>query len=116
MEQDSQGFFENLATKVIDNLQISVVDLHIRFEDHFLGDQQYSFGIVMNSLNASTTNSEWIPKYVDRTQNINNTSLYKMLKIDGFGVYLNPNDNMIVHQQTQNLDNRLQLMNAIKSN
>lgn len=81
----------------MDNLQIKILDLHLRFEDHFLGDQQYSFGIVMNSLNASTTNHDWIPKYIDRTQSGNNSNLYKILRIEGIGVYLNPNDNLIVH-------------------
>ena len=97
---DNQGYFERLTAKVVDNIQIKIEDVHFRFEDHFSGDQSYSFGLVMKLLEVSTTNESWIPKYIDRTQNGSNQNLYKLARIEGFGLYLNPNDKIIIHQQT----------------
>eukprot|EP00347_Sterkiella_histriomuscorum_P018285 403346093 len=115
-KDENQGYLEKLATKVVDNLQITIQDVHIRFEDHFTSQQQYNFGICLKLLEVQTTNNQWIRKFVDRTQSGAGQNLFKLLKIEGFGLYLNPNDSMIVHQQTDDQLKRIQLMSAIVQN
>jgi hypothetical protein len=48
--------------KVLDNISVSIKDIHFRFEDHFSTlDQSYSFGLVLKRLEIQTTNEKWIP-------------------------------------------------------
>ena len=49
-KEENSGYLEKLATKVVDNLQIRVSDVHIRFEDHFTGSNQYNLGICLKEL------------------------------------------------------------------
>jgi vacuolar protein sorting-associated protein 13A/C len=58
---ESKGYFEKLAMKVVDNIQIKIRGVHFRLEDHFSGDTSYTFGIVMRQLEICTTNSNWEP-------------------------------------------------------
>ncbi len=32
---ENQGYFSKLAMKVLDNISVSIKDIHFRFEDHF---------------------------------------------------------------------------------
>ena len=43
--------FGNLAMKILENLKVSIKDIHIRFEDQ-LNDKfgQYSFGITLQAI------------------------------------------------------------------
>ncbi len=48
---ENQGYFSKLAMKVLDNISVSIKDIHFRFEDHFSTlDQSYSFGLVLKRL------------------------------------------------------------------
>ena len=98
--------------KVVDNIQIKIKNIHFRLEDHFSGDTSYTFGIVMKALEVHTTNEQWAATFIDRSQK-NQANLYKLLTIEDFGFYLNPNDNFIIHQQTKNPDHQVQMMDSI---
>lgn len=66
---ENQGYFSKLAMKVLDNISVSIKDIHVRFEDHFSTlDQSYSFGLVLKRLEIQTTNENWERKYVDRSE------------------------------------------------
>ena len=51
----------------------------------------------MKSMEVLTTDSNWAHSYVDRTGGTSDKTLYKLLKIEDFGFYLNPNDSLIIH-------------------
>jgi len=63
-------------------------------------NQSYSFGIVLKKLEIQTTNSQWAPQYVDRSQSGSNQNLYKLVVIEGLGFYLNHEEKSIIYQQT----------------
>ena len=101
--------------KVIDNIQIRIKDIHIRFEDHYSVDSSYTCGLILRLFEVQTTNGQWVQKYIDRTQSGENPNLFKVINIEGFAFYLNPHDTFIIHQQTEDPTKRIQLMDALMS-
>jgi len=48
----------------------------------------YSFGITLQNLTVVTTNEDWEPQYIDRTDKANcEKPLYKHLKLHGLAIY-----------------------------
>lgn len=61
-ELKEEGFFDKLITKILDNLQLTIKNIHIRYEDRLsTGDHPFSMGVTLKELSASTTNNEWVP-------------------------------------------------------
>jgi vacuolar protein sorting-associated protein 13A/C len=52
--EDSEGYFSGLVMKIIDNLQVTIKDIHIRYEDQIYNE--YSFGATLEELKIFTVN------------------------------------------------------------
>ena len=55
----TSGFLVNLTTKIVDNLQIVIKNIHIRFEDTQYMKDPLSMGITLQKLAAHTTDEKW---------------------------------------------------------
>ncbi|XP_077487985.1 intermembrane lipid transfer protein VPS13A-like isoform X2 [Amblyomma americanum] len=79
-----RGFFENLIGTIVNNVQISVQNVHIRYEDT-VSSPKYPFGcgVVLQSLTAITTSSKWKPIQLDSSSK----TIYKLVKLESFSVY-----------------------------
>ena len=55
-----------MVVKIVDNIQLRIQDIHIRFEDHLT--KQYSFGITLEELNVFTVNKNDDSEFIDRTK------------------------------------------------
>ncbi|VEU43387.1 unnamed protein product [Pseudo-nitzschia multistriata] len=95
-EENKSTFAQRLAYKIIQNIQIEISEVHIS-----LRSADGAMGVVLNSVKLVTTNSEGKPVYVNETEaDRRNSSLsdvdtsfqYKMLQIQGFGIYLDEDD------------------------
>ncbi len=74
--------------KIIDNLQVTVKDIHIRYEDQIYNE--YSFGATLEELKIFTVNENDEPVFVDRTKKeFKNEPLRKRLVMSNFGIYWN---------------------------
>ena len=70
------GFLAQLTTKVVDNLQFTMKNIHIRYEDK-ISDPGHPFaaGITLKELSALSTDENWNPKFIsDPTSTINKVS------------------------------------------
>jgi vacuolar protein sorting-associated protein 13A/C len=68
-EDGDAGYMQKLVLKIIDNIQIKVSDIHIRFEDQI--NNAYSWGIAMEGFEAYTCDENWKKQYIDRTKEDN---------------------------------------------
>jgi vacuolar protein sorting-associated protein 13A/C len=74
-----------LVTKIVDNLQITIQNIHIRFEDNIShpDGKPFSFGITLEQLSAVSTDEKWeeafIAEAVDR--------IHKLLNLESFSMY-----------------------------
>ena len=83
----------NLTTKVIDNLQVSISNIHIRYEDTNFFDRPLSMGITLERLSINTTNENWESQFIDRTlQRNKDLPLNKFFDLRNIGFYCNPKD------------------------
>lgn len=93
--QDSQSWMVGLTTKVLDNIQVSIKNIHIRLEDTHLFREPLAMGVTLKDLTVATTNTLWQDTFIDRTQAQNrDLPLNKRIQLQGFGVYCNPADSL----------------------
>lgn len=57
-------------TKIVDNLQINLQDLHLRIEheDTIQTENSFSLGITLQEIDLFTTDQNWERIYIDRTK------------------------------------------------
>ena len=79
---------QQLTTKIIDNLEITLKNVHIRYEDsQTIPGTPFSAGITLNSFTLSTCDEKWHERYVARDINLASTSIRKLAKLHNFGIY-----------------------------
>ena len=55
-----------LGKKIIDNLQLKIVNVHIRFEEKDTINN-YSWGLTLDEISFVTTDKDWKPAFIDRS-------------------------------------------------
>lgn len=56
------SFSEKLVAQIIRNVQISIKDIHIRYEDRVTDPSSpFAFGITLHNLTVITTDKNWCP-------------------------------------------------------
>jgi len=96
-EQKSKGsnMFSKISRKVIDNLQITIKNVHIRFEGVF-NDQVYACGVTLDEVTSFTANEEWKKDFIDRTKHMNkHIPLRRVVEFKNFSLYWTPKVNEI---------------------
>ncbi|KAG0682611.1 hypothetical protein C6P40_000285 [Pichia californica] len=88
----NETFTDSLISKIIDNLQITIKNIHIRYEDkNCFTKLPYALGFTLDELSAVSTDENWIKNFI---QNISNISR-KLLLLKSLTIYLDTsiNDN-----------------------
>lgn len=92
-EIKQKSFMEKLMGKVIDNIKVTIRNIHIRFE-HSLDSRNFCVGFCLESIESYTTDENWEMHFTDRHQVKNaNLAIFKVMKITGLSMYwmqLNP--------------------------
>ncbi|KAF2077768.1 hypothetical protein CYY_000889 [Polysphondylium violaceum] len=82
------SFTNRLVTKIIDNLQIVINKVHIRFENRNELGKLYAVGLTLDKLSAQSTDDNWMPTFIDSSK----TQMIKKLAVmDSFGLYIDEN-------------------------
>lgn len=89
----NESFMQSLITKVVDNVQVTIKNIHIRYEDMDanLSKDPCSVGITLNELSAVSSDSNWKPSFISITQD----TTHKLLTLDSFCLYWNTNTGSI---------------------
>jgi len=85
-DQKNQSFVNQLVTKIVDNLQISINNIHIRYEDK-LSDPGHPFavGLTLSEFSAVSTDDFWNPTFIEKQTN----TIHKLVTLGSLGVYWN---------------------------
>jgi vacuolar protein sorting-associated protein 13A/C len=95
-----------VASKVLHNLQISLTDLHIRYEHDFTSSLPRSpinqldpqprttgsvvaIGLCIASMTAVSADSNWMQRFVDEKTELEVDVMRKLLRVEGMAVYCN---------------------------
>lgn len=102
--ESSESFTESLITKIVDNLQITIKNIHVRYEDDStLTEDPYSIGLTLNELSAISTDSEWVPSFIAITQQF----ARKLLTLKNLSCYMNTNSASIIEEEGASHDSIL---------
>jgi len=83
-QQKNQTFAAALTTTIIDNVQISVKNVHIRYEDA-LSDPGHPFaaGLTLQELSAVSTDENWRPTWIQSTSGTS----HKLATLGSLAIY-----------------------------
>jgi len=63
--QENTGYFETLTLKIINNLQIYVDNVHVRYEDSVSNKSEpFALGLMLQSIHIQSTDADWTPNFV----------------------------------------------------
>lgn len=77
--------------KIIDNIEISITNIHIRYEDKLsFPNKCFSFGITISSIKLTATDENWNEAFVIRkSDSVSDSIVHKLGKLDNLGIYWN---------------------------
>ncbi|KAJ1986508.1 Vacuolar protein sorting-associated protein 13 [Dimargaris cristalligena] len=93
------SFTMQLITKIVDNLQVSIHNIHVRYEDNISNpDHMFAAGITLSELSAVSTDENWNVKFLDQAFE----NVHKLLKMGHLAVYFNSDTESLSGQTLQN--------------
>ncbi|EGC29659.1 hypothetical protein DICPUDRAFT_158736 [Dictyostelium purpureum] len=110
-DESSTSFGSKLLQTVIDNLQLYIDSVHIRFED-VANKRPFSVGITLNSLIAESTDATWNPTFLKNE----NTIIHKIVNLDCLSIYWNSNSAKLKYTDIDDLSSKLKSMIVNKNN
>lgn len=83
----NESFTESLVTKIVDNLQVQIKNIHIRYEDteNIFTDNPYAIGITLDELSAISTDENWKHTFIS----VSNQLTHKLLTLKSLCCYWN---------------------------
>ncbi|XP_048240040.1 vacuolar protein sorting-associated protein 13A-like isoform X2 [Haliotis rufescens] len=85
--EEEPGFYEKLATHFVSRIQVSVRNIHIRYEDTVTNvDHPFACGLMLKQIAMQSTDARWEPLKGDTTSNM----LHKLLRLEDLSIYWNP--------------------------
>ncbi|EGV63967.1 Vacuolar protein sorting-associated protein 13 [Yamadazyma tenuis] len=88
----NESFTESLVTKIVDNLQVTIKNIHIRYEDDsLLTEDPYSVGLTLKELSAVSVDDSWMPSFISITQALTR----KLLTLQNLSCYMNTDSDSI---------------------
>lgn len=91
-QQKNQSFTDSLVTKIVDNLQITVKNIHIRYEDSIsTPGHPFALGLTLEEFSAISTDGEWKPTYIQDTMG----PTHKLATLGSLAVYWNTDTHLL---------------------
>src|SRR5271155_4659204 len=87
-QQKSQSFTQSFAAAIVDNLQVSIKNVHIRYEDSIATPgHPFAIGLTLKEMSAVSTDSNWTPTFVQSTSG----TTHKLAVLNSLAMYWNSN-------------------------
>lgn len=91
----NESFIESLTNKIVDNLQITIKNIHFRYEDdNAFTNIPYAVGITLEEVSAVSTNGSWEPQFITDSTDLTR----KLLTLRYFSIYWETNTSSIYSQ------------------
>ena len=91
-QRRNQSFTQSLITAVVDNLQVSIKNVHVRYEDSIASpDHPFALGATLKELSAISTDADWKPTFIQSTS----TTSHKMATLEALAVYWNTDTELL---------------------
>ncbi|KAJ1311503.1 hypothetical protein OPQ81_009990 [Rhizoctonia solani] len=84
--QQHQGLIESITGRIVNNVQITVKNIHIRYEDSIsVPGHPFSAGITLAGFTANSVDENWLPTFIQDTR----AGIHKLATLESLSVYFN---------------------------
>jgi vacuolar protein sorting-associated protein 13A/C len=91
-QQKSQSFTASMITAIVDNVQVSVKNIHIRYEDSIADPgHPFALGITLAEFSAVSTDGNWKPTFISGDAE----STHKLATLSSLAVYWDTDASLI---------------------
>lgn len=102
------SYGQSFASDIIENLQLKINSVHIRFEDDStIPNCAFACGLIIRNLSAHSTDENGAPKYVNCDSS---DSLRKLVQLEGFSVYWDSNVSLFSHLELDEVVNAMRIL------
>lgn len=85
-QRKNQSFTQSLVTAIVDNLQVTIKNVHIRYEDSIAAPgHPFAVGLTLKEISAVTTDSDWVPTFQSATSDVT----HKLAVLNSLALYWN---------------------------
>ena len=64
-QQKNQSFAQSMTTAIVDNLQVSIKNVHLRYEDSIAAPgHPFAVGLTLKEMSAVSTDADWRPTFI----------------------------------------------------
>ncbi|XP_071113916.1 intermembrane lipid transfer protein VPS13D-like [Haliotis cracherodii] len=96
----------SMAANILENIQLHVKDVHIRYEDEYLNPScPFACGVTIKNLSAQSTDRSWMSKFVSSSDS---DTMFKLADLQDFSVYCDTNASMLGDLSMSDLADALQ--------
>jgi len=82
----NESFVAAMTNKILDNLQLKIKNVHIRYEDKLsVEGHPFSIGFTLAELSAVSTDENWQESFIVGSK----TGVHKLTKLDSLAIYFN---------------------------
>jgi vacuolar protein sorting-associated protein 13A/C len=83
-QKKSQSFTESLVSTIVNNLQITVKNIHVRYEDSIsTPGHPFALGVTLEEFSAVSTDGEWKPTYIQNSVGV----AHKLATLESLAIY-----------------------------
>ena len=85
-QQKSQSFTDSLVTAIVDNLQVVIKNIHLRYEDSISAPgHPFALGVTLKEFSAISTDENWTPTFIKG----NAGTTHKLATLGSLALYWN---------------------------
>jgi vacuolar protein sorting-associated protein 13A/C len=97
-EAKNESFMASLTNRIIDNLQLTVKNVHLRYEDDVsVPGHPFSIGITLGGFTAVSTDGQWQPTFIHNSTE----GIHKIAKLDSLSVYFDSESKSLAGHQPE---------------
>lgn len=91
-QKKSQSFTESLVSTIVNNLQITVKNIHVRYEDSIsTPGHPFAAGVTLEEFSAVSTDGEWNPTYIQNSSSV----AHKLATLEALAIYFNTDSKLM---------------------
>ncbi|KAK2733181.1 hypothetical protein FQN57_002273 [Myotisia sp. PD_48] len=99
----NQSFTQSLVTAIVTNLQVTIKNVHFRYEDGIaVPGHPFALGLTIKELSAVSTDSNWIPTFIQSSSETN----HKLAVLNSLAVYWNTDAQLFVSTNSSETDSK----------
>lgn len=91
-QKKSQSFTDSLVSTIVNNLQITVKNIHVRYEDSISAPgHPFALGVTLEEFSAVSTDGEWNPTYIQNSVGV----AHKLAVLEALAIYFNTDSKLM---------------------